>query len=133
MQLSRRGFFSGLAALVAAPAIVRVESLMKLAPTEVLRPTLREISEYLPLETGEITHIDVLYGAVSVRPEWTVLATPKILTLDSFSERIIAPMAQKLADQVAKSILDPPKLYQTPRMVGLSALLTEARATASSE
>lgn len=37
MALSRRGFISGMASLIAAPAIVRVDSLMKL-PAPVFRP-----------------------------------------------------------------------------------------------
>lgn len=39
MQLSRRGLLGGLVALVAAPAIVRVESLMALpAPAKIITP-----------------------------------------------------------------------------------------------
>ena len=43
MQLSRRGLLGGLVALVAAPAIVRVESLMVLPAPAVLRPTVGEV------------------------------------------------------------------------------------------
>ncbi len=41
MNLSRRGLLGGLAALAAAPAIVRVESLMQLpAPQQIIVPEL---------------------------------------------------------------------------------------------
>ena len=39
-MLSRRGLIGSLIALTAAPAIVRVESLMKLAPTEIIKPQI---------------------------------------------------------------------------------------------
>lgn len=37
-ELRRRSFITGLVALVAAPAVVKAASLMKVAPTEVIRP-----------------------------------------------------------------------------------------------
>lgn len=42
MNLSRRGFLGGLLAVVSAPAIVRVESLMPVR-AEIIRPTAGEI------------------------------------------------------------------------------------------
>jgi len=39
-MLSRRGLIGSLISLTAAPAIVRVESLMKLAPTEIIKPQI---------------------------------------------------------------------------------------------
>lgn len=51
MNLSRRGFIGGLAALVAAPAIVRVENLMVLpAPTKILLP--EGLVAFNPVETA---------------------------------------------------------------------------------
>lgn len=126
VELSRRTFFSGLAALVAAPAIVKAESLMKLAPTEVIRSTLREIYEYLPAEAGEITRLDVLYGTMSVRPEWTVEVAP--LSLDEFAQRVMAPTINALSKRIADSIIYSSQ-NENPHF-GLSGLLG---ATASSE
>lgn len=83
MTLSRRSFFSGLAVALAAPAIVRVESLMKLAPTEIIRPE------------GVITQVDILYGKMFVRPKWT---------LDEFSERILAPMIDNLSTHLEDAL-----------------------------
>lgn len=61
MQLSRRGFFSGLVALVAAPAIVRVESLMVLpAPAKIILP--EGLVKFTPIETAVeyATHSNLL-------------------------------------------------------------------------
>lgn len=107
---SRRAFIGGLAALVAAPAIVRVESLMKLAKTEVLRPdvSLQLITNYDLLDDVKIHCLDVLYSKLHVRPEWQVFVPQEIpaeLTLDSYAERILAPMVNKLAEQVADSVM----------------------------
>src|ERR1700759_3420070 len=46
MQLSRRGFISGLLAVVSAPAIVRVESLMALPRPEIIVPQVQTAVEY---------------------------------------------------------------------------------------
>lgn len=46
MQLSRRGFLGGLLAVVSAPAIVRVESLMALPRPEIIVPQIQTAVEY---------------------------------------------------------------------------------------
>lgn len=64
MKLSRRGFFSGLAALVAAPAIVRVENIMHVVPTEILTSdgiSLRKLTEYSVVDQ-KIFVSDVING-----------------------------------------------------------------------
>lgn len=53
MQLSRRGFIGGLLAVVSAPAIVRVESLMPVR-AEIIRPTIEIISSNVALEIGDV-------------------------------------------------------------------------------
>lgn len=105
MQTSRRGFLGGLLAVVSAPAIVRVGSLMKLAPTEVLRPSLRDVAEFLPPVDVEFTRLDVLYGNMHVRPEWAV-RLPEAPTLDDYSARVLAPMINRMQEQIAASILN---------------------------
>lgn len=109
MNLSRRMFFSGAVALIAAPAIVKVESLMKLAPTEVLRPdgiSLRMIDDYVVGEDQLVSRLDVLYTHINVRPEWQVyVPEPPPFTLDEFSERILAPMVERLQKQVANAVM----------------------------
>jgi len=40
-MLNRRSLITGLISLCAAPAIVRAESLMKLAPTEIIKPDIK--------------------------------------------------------------------------------------------
>lgn len=108
MTLSRRSFFSGLAVALAAPAIVKAEGLMRLAPTEILRPdvSLQLISSYNPLEMP-VTRLDVLYGTMRVRPEWIVVANGEpALTLDTYAERILSPMIDKLTKQWQKNITE---------------------------
>lgn len=124
MTLSRRSFFTGLATLITAPAIVRAESLMKLAPTEIIKPSLRFIETYNPVDQT-IRRLDVLYGYTQVRSEWSVY------TLDEYSERILAPMVNSLAQQVADAVMhrqaiskyDLAEIHSIP----LSKLLVEAR------
>lgn len=99
MTISRRSFFSGLAVALAAPAIVKAEGLMRLAPTEILRPdiSLRLITEYNFLEMP-VNRLDVLYSYTQVRPEWTV-------TLDEYSERILALMIEQMQKKIADAIM----------------------------
>lgn len=140
MQLSRRGFLGGLLAVVSAPAIVRVENLMVLPkPAQIILP-----EEF-------VTRLDVLYGSMQIRPEWTAIASE--FTLDEYSERILAPMVNRLAQSVADSVMygngaawmtleadgtgSLPKGVQqrVPAIapIRLSDLLREARATNSHE
>jgi len=72
-MLNRRGLITGLISLCAAPAIVRAESLMKLAPIKHLKYdniSMREITEYVVTDV-RIGTLDVLYGFSFPRPEWT--------------------------------------------------------------
>lgn len=126
MTLSRRSFFTGLATLIAAPAIVRTESLMKLAPTRIIRPTFG-LDLACGADTTIVTRLDVLYGSMYVRPEWTVLV-PNI-TLDEYSERILAPMVNRLRDDFIDTVM-----YGIEgNSFRLNGLLHEARATNSHE
>lgn len=72
MLQSRRGFIRGLGLLLAAPAIIRVSSLMpvKVLPSE---SVLRMLTEYNPLDGQMIERLDILYGYLMVRPEWAVV------------------------------------------------------------
>lgn len=58
---TRRGFLTGLALLVAAPAIVRVSSLM---PVKALRGGITEYwdGRIINYEPGDPVRLDVLYG-----------------------------------------------------------------------
>lgn len=105
MTLSRRSFFTGLATLIATPAIVRAESLMKLAPTRIIfKPSTLVITDY-PLDM-DVTRLDVLYGYMRVRPEWTAIVPEFPLSLDKYSERILAPLVNRLAQSVADAVMD---------------------------
>lgn len=53
-MLSRRGLIGSLISLTAAPAIVRVDSLMKLAPTEIIKPQIILPSNNVILTTDMI-------------------------------------------------------------------------------
>lgn len=105
MQGSRRAFLGGLAALVAAPAIVRVGSLMQLPKPEIIRApaiSMRMLDEYAIGEDNLTTRLDVLYGKMYVHPEWTFIPQeiPAELTLDDFTARIIAPFAEQIAEAI---------------------------------
>jgi len=140
MTLSRRSFFSGLAVALAAPAIVKAEGLMRLAPTEILRPgiSLRLITDYNPLEVP-VNRLDVLYGSMHVRREWEYVAAdlPPQLTLNEFQSRILAPMIEKMQEHVADVIMhgQGASRYDLHGMksIRLQDLLLEARSTPSFE
>ncbi len=61
LDLSRRGFITGLSALIAAPAIVRAQNIM---PVRVIKPEI-----YME-PVGIIRTLDVSYGFLRVRPDW---------------------------------------------------------------
>lgn len=87
MQLSRRGLLGGLVALVAAPAIVRVESLMVLpAPQKLI----------LPETLGQVIRINFPIDYV---------AKNNLLTLDAYSERILAPIITRMQQAAADAIM----------------------------
>lgn len=72
IETSRRKFITGLSALIVAPAIVRVESLMPVRSLDNLKiMTLEDYSKYI-LEPM-IKRLDVLYDFKHIRPEWTTL------------------------------------------------------------
>jgi hypothetical protein len=69
LELPRRGFLLGLGALITAPAIVQISSLMP----------IRALSPYLDLSLitdydieGCVTQLDVLYGYVTIMPNWGI-------------------------------------------------------------
>lgn len=70
MILARRGFITGLAAFVAAPAVVKASSLMTCAPTEVIRAPRGIICEFWADKVIEYTHqsdvvyLDVLFASI---------------------------------------------------------------------
>lgn len=104
MTISRRSFFTGLATLIAAPAIVRAESLMKLASTRIAKVSMRELGEY-SIYDQTVIRLDVLYGSMRVRPEWTAIVPEFPISIDKYSERILAPMVNRLKKQVADAIM----------------------------
>ena len=78
MLQSRRGFIRGLGLLLAAPAIVRVGSLMPVRVVasanpwaldayaeRVLGPSINELARRISLE--------VIYGSLTIRPEWSLV------------------------------------------------------------
>jgi hypothetical protein len=77
-MIERRALITGLAALVAAPAIVKASSLMKVAPTE----KLSRYWEYNPL-------LD----------KWTQYSRLASLTLQDYNERVVQPSLQAFAEQ----------------------------------
>lgn len=133
MQLSRRRFIGGLLTVISAPALVCVESLMALpAPTKIIRPTIS-----WDLASGlDVTRLDVSYGSVRIRPEWTAIVPEFPISLDEYSERILAPMVNRLAQNVADAVMNGQSVARYDlagiRSVPLSELLIEARGTTNS-
>jgi hypothetical protein len=78
LTMNRRGFLTGIGALIAAPAIVRYGSLMPVRGI-IQSVSLRPLSVYNVGADQDITRLDVLYGPVfvypflHVRPEWIVI------------------------------------------------------------
>ncbi len=71
MVINRRKLITGLISFIAAPAIVRAESLMKLPrPQEI---SLRKIVEYTIDSDQLVTRIDVLYCRFFIKPEWCII------------------------------------------------------------
>lgn len=79
---SRRGFIGGLLGLVAAPAVIRVTRLM---------PIRAEVEAEL------ITRLDIGYGYLFARPEWTTLVLDIRNTQEYETVRVLqecAPLVQ---------------------------------------
>ena len=70
MNINRRSIITGLISFVAAPAIVRVESLMKIHKPII---SMRLITEYNPADCM-VTMIDILYGRLEIKPEWMLIS-----------------------------------------------------------
>ncbi len=68
MQLSRRGFLGGLLAVVSAPAIVRVESLMVLPRPEIIIPQVETAVEYTLRTNSYLTMDQITREAIKL---WT--------------------------------------------------------------
>lgn len=70
---TRRSFLIGALALVAAPAIVRADSLMKIAPTTIILSEnefdRRVLVDYEIMSDSLIMRVDVVYGRKLIRPD----------------------------------------------------------------
>ncbi len=100
MTLSRRSFFTGLATLIAAPAIVRAESLMKLGPTLILSKPLT-----FGLDLGAEDDRTVVWQiANNSSIEFVPYKYPS-LSVDEYSERILAPMVNRMQKQIADTVM----------------------------
>lgn len=71
MTVSRRSFIGGLAALFAAPAIVKAASLMPVRSMVPEPEGMFILPPYICLPNGDT---EVLYGMLLVRPEWGLSA-----------------------------------------------------------
>ncbi len=111
MTLSRRGLLGVFASALAAPAIVKVESLMRLSPTEIIRApaiSMRMIEEYAVGNDQLVSRLDVLYGYLHIKPEWEYLPQeiPAALTLDDYATRVMGPHIDKFVAQQRKVFED---------------------------
>lgn len=94
-MLNRRSFITGLISFAAAPAIVHVESLMKLPKPAI---SMRLITEYNPTDCM-VTMIDILYGRLEIKPEWAVI-------LDNCSQKIYYD-----GEKLIREYIDPKDIY----------------------
>lgn len=72
IELPRRKFITGLASLIAAPAIVRASSLM---PVKLFKPSMNVMNVMTNYNLNDdviITQVDVLYGWLNIDPKWTI-------------------------------------------------------------
>ena len=76
------------------------------------------LTDYTILEEDPIQRLDVLYGYMSIRPEW-------VFTLDEYSTRIVQPMVVTLAKQTADAIMYGSGAVRH-RYDGLQGLLAES-------
>lgn len=75
-MIPRRSFLTGLASLLAAPAIVHAGNLM---PVKALAPSMRALVEYVP---GCPAQIEIIYGV----PQ---LAVGDILTVTGLTQQLV--------------------------------------------
>lgn len=91
IKLPRRKFITGLASLIAAPAIVRASSLMqirslKLTSLQIVNNEIGRLGDY---EFTAFDQLDILYSKLFIKPELA-------LNLKDYNELIVKPMVQKL-------------------------------------
>lgn len=126
MTLSRRSFFTGLATLIAAPAIVRAESLMKLAPTLIIP---KPITFALDLGVGDDQ--TVIWQMANKSTFQFIPYEGPLYSLNEYSERILTPMINRLAQNVADAVMYGNSIAKYDlagiRSIPLSELLIEAR------
>lgn len=73
-MIARRSFLTGLASLIAAPAVVRAASLMSMRGIVVPQFSLRRITEYYVTSIAS-RRLDIAYGKMAIRPEWVVVVS----------------------------------------------------------
>jgi hypothetical protein len=71
VEIVRRKFLTGLVALVAAPAIVRISSIMPVKAFVADAISMRTLTEYVPDQL--IYRLDILYGCLSPWPGWPII------------------------------------------------------------
>lgn len=81
IELPRRKFLTGLASLIAAPAIVRVSSLMPVKASKIL-----SITNYLGTP---IVSVDVLYGKLNIGDIVMFMDSPNQFKIISLTNGII--------------------------------------------
>lgn len=72
MSATRRGFLAGLGALLGARALLAAGF-----AEQVTSVSLRKLTEYTVGEEQLISRLDVLYGYMYVRPEWSHTELPE--------------------------------------------------------
>lgn len=110
MILPRRSFISGLAAALAAPAVVRAANIMPVRTPVLLRDAvLRHISVYDVTQDQLITRLDVRYGYFTVRAGWIDCLGPE--------EEYNAAVARSAALEADRRAMPSQALHERARLL----------------
>lgn len=98
-MIARRSFLAGFAGLLAAPLVVKADSLMKIRGVALPRVSMRWLTDYAIGEDRMYARLDVLYGRLTM-PRFAQGLEPGLI---ANLERQYAPIIQQMeADALAK-------------------------------
>jgi len=104
IEVPRRRFLLGLAGLIAAPAIVKVASLMPLRGQLLTPSSLQKITSYDVDDDAIITRLDVLYVKFLFDPRWDGVSLSELPSVYSHRNMTEAEFAVKYPVQTAPTL-----------------------------
>lgn len=109
IQASRRGFLTGLGAVLCAPAIVRAASLMPVSSAKLVLPAPAFMafgSPSLLAVCYPMTRLDVLHGHQGVNPAWLFDRAVDSLMSSMFADQVLHPSAEEYRARAARDMLN---------------------------